>query len=114
MRLFTSVVVTAGLLATASVNTSAAPAPAEALYQQHCAACHGAERLGGIGPALLPQNLSRLRSSAASEVITKGRALTQMPAFGQQLSATDITALTDYIYQPPAQDPVWGLDDINA
>ncbi|HMV00222.1 MAG TPA: cytochrome C oxidase Cbb3, partial [Rhodocyclaceae bacterium] len=33
----------------------AADAPAN--FKQHCAACHGADRLGGIGPALLPENL---------------------------------------------------------
>ena len=30
-------------------------------YQANCASCHGADRLGGIGPALLPENLSRLK-----------------------------------------------------
>jgi len=87
---------------------------AAALYQQHCAACHGPERLGSIGPALLPQNLSRLRSSAASEVIAGGRALTQMPAFSEQLNEAEIAALVAYIYQPPTQTPAWGLDEINA
>ena len=29
----------------------------EATYATHCAACHGAGRLGGSGPALLPENL---------------------------------------------------------
>ena len=32
-----------------------------ALYAEHCAACHGADRLGGMGPALLPENLERLK-----------------------------------------------------
>ena len=34
-------------------------APAD-LYRLHCARCHGADRLGGLGPALLPENLGRL------------------------------------------------------
>ncbi len=25
------------------------------LYEQHCTVCHGAERIGGTGPALLPE-----------------------------------------------------------
>ena len=33
----------------------------DSLFQQHCASCHGQQRLGGMGPALLPDNLSRLR-----------------------------------------------------
>ncbi|WP_315982441.1 hypothetical protein [Aliamphritea spongicola] len=39
---------------------AAEPDPAQ-LFQQHCAACHGADRLGLIGPALLPENLKRVR-----------------------------------------------------
>jgi cytochrome c553 len=89
-------------------------ADAETLYLQHCATCHGAERLGGTGPALLPQNLSRLRREAALEVIAEGRALTQMPAFSEQLNNHEITALADYIYQPPAETPKWDMDDIRA
>ena len=101
------------LLATA-LQPDAILAATQDLYQQHCAACHGTERLGGTGPALLPQNLSRLRSSAAIEVITQGRALTQMPAFGEQLSPDEISALTDYIYQAPRNVPKWGLAEIRA
>ena len=113
MPMFLRPLVIAAALLGASFNAGAA-SNAAALYQQHCAACHGPERLGGIGPALLPQNLSRLRSSAAGEVIAKGRALTQMPAFGEQLEETEIAALVEFIYQPPAQAPVWGLSEINA
>ena len=87
---------------------------AEPLYQQHCASCHGAQRLGGMGPALLPENLSRLRAKAAVEVIAQGRAATQMPAFSAQLSAADIQALADYIYTPPAVTPVWSEAEIRA
>ena len=28
---------------------------AAALYQQHCASCHGEQRLGGMGPELMPE-----------------------------------------------------------
>ena len=38
------------------------------LYQDNCAACHNAYRLGGMGPALLPENLKRLRKKAAIEI----------------------------------------------
>ena len=47
-----------------------------ALYQKHCASCHGVDRLGGMGPALLPENLGRLRKGEASKVIAEGRAAT--------------------------------------
>lgn len=113
MQTFLKPLAIAAALFSVSIYGNAAT-NAAALYQQHCAACHGPERLGSIGPALLPQNLSRLRSSAASEVIAGGRALTQMPAFSEQLNAAEIAALVAYIYQPPTQTPAWGLDEINA
>ena len=46
---------------------------AEKLYAEHCASCHGADRLGGIGPALLPENLARLRRPEAFKTIAEGR-----------------------------------------
>ncbi|MFO7704646.1 MAG: cytochrome D1 domain-containing protein [Halopseudomonas sp.] len=86
----------------------ASPAPeTEALYQQHCASCHGADRLGGMGPALLPQNLSRLKQPAAEAVIRNGQPATQMPAFADMLGPESITALADYIYRAPANTPTW-------
>ena len=41
-----------------------------ALYQQHCAVCHGPGRLGLTGPALLPESLARLRKPEAVKTIT--------------------------------------------
>jgi len=49
--------------------------PTRNLYLSHCASCHGADRLGGMGPALLPENLSRLKPAQAEQVIRNGRPL---------------------------------------
>ncbi len=87
---------------------------AEKLYQQHCASCHGADRLGAMGPALLPENLSRLRQPDALKVIGSGRAATQMPGFGGQLGAGEIQALAAYIYAPLPQLPQWGAVEIRG
>ena len=84
------------------------------LYKTHCAECHGEQRLGGMGPALLPGNLKRLRLKAAIETIGSGRAATQMPAFADKLSAAQIKSLAEYVYTPPEVKPVWGLPEINA
>lgn len=89
-------------------------ADTEALYQKHCAVCHGTERLGVMGPALLPENLGRLRKGDASKVIAEGRPATQMPAFASQLSAAEIEQLQAYIYTPPAVSPRWDLAAIEA
>ena len=87
---------------------------ARRLYQANCAGCHGAERLGGTGPALLPENLRRLRRGAAAKIIANGAVATQMPAFADVLSADQIAALADLIYTPPAVPPVWSRAQIEA
>jgi DNA-binding beta-propeller fold protein YncE len=67
-----------------------------------------------MGPALLPENLERLRREEAAKVIAEGRPATQMPAFSNKLSQTQIQALLGYLYAPPAQPPRWGLPEIRA
>jgi cytochrome c553 len=103
----------AGLMLLLEVAVSAAPDPAP-LYQQHCIACHGVDRLGGMGPALLPQNLERLKKPEALAVITAGRTATQMAGFQDKLKPEEIQALADFIYTPPAVMPQWGETEIRA
>ncbi len=83
-----------------------------ALYEKHCAACHGADRLGGIGPALLPENLRRLKPDRAMATIRDGAPASQMPGFSQQLSRTDIEGLAKLIYTPLPRLPAWGREAI--
>ncbi len=87
---------------------------AKKLYQTHCQSCHGADRRGSMGPALLPENLLRLRKNKAIDVISHGRAATQMPSFSKTLSNVQIKSLVAYIYTPPKVKPLWTLADINA
>ncbi|WP_290678177.1 nitrite reductase [Aquabacterium sp.] len=82
------------------------------LFQQHCATCHGEQRTGGMGPALLPESLERLRKAEALRVITAGRPATQMPAFGDKLSEAQINQLAAWIYTPVAPPPNWAEADI--
>jgi len=84
------------------------------LYAEHCAACHGADRLGGIGPALLPENLARLKRPEAVGVILKGRPATQMPAFADTLGAEEARALVEHVYAPLAALPQWGETQIRG
>jgi mono/diheme cytochrome c family protein len=77
-----------------SAGTAVADAPdTETIYLEHCAGCHGGDRLGGMGPALLPENLGRLRKKAAHDLIANGRPATQMPVYGDKLNAAEIDAL---------------------
>lgn len=87
---------------------------ARQLYQQHCAECHGDNRLGGMGPALLPSVMRRLNPEQAQEVIAEGRVATQMPAFGESLSADEIRSLVEHVFTPPASIPQWERADIEA
>jgi dihydro-heme d1 dehydrogenase len=94
---------------------AAEPAPpGAALYEAHCAACHGADRLGGTGPALIPESLRYLRGDKLAAVIAQGRASTQMPAFADVLAGEEIGALVDFISVPLAEVPVWAAEQIDA
>jgi len=87
---------------------------AQALYKQHCASCHGEDRLGLMGPALLPENLKRLRQNKALTVVKEGRVATQMPSFSAQLNDQQIQSLVDLIYTPLETMPEWNLSHIDA
>lgn len=96
--------------APAAADTAGAPA----LYREHCASCHGADRLGGSGPALLPESLARLRKDAALQTVAAGRPATQMPGFGDVLSPDAIAAVTRWIYSPLPEPPAWTLAQMQA
>ncbi|MBK6401394.1 MAG: c-type cytochrome [Rhodocyclaceae bacterium] len=83
-------------------------------YQEHCAVCHGPDRLGITGPALLPESLARLRKPEAIKTIAEGRAATQMLPFADKLNKDEIVALADWIYTPVVPAPSWSESDIRA
>ena len=71
---------------------------AAAIYAERCASCHGANREGGGGPALLPERLTK-DPSAYKTTITNGSG--PMPAWGSRLSAEEIDALVEFILSDP-------------
>ncbi len=87
---------------------------ASEIYQEKCARCHGEKRLGGEGPALLPENLGRLKKDRAIDIIANGAPATQMPTYGKELSPQQIEELVDFIYSAPDVKPSWGEKEINA
>jgi len=93
---------------------AAADGDVEHLYKEQCASCHGPDRLGAMGPALLPENLGRLKKAEALEVIANGRSATQMPAFGPKLSGEQIERLAELIYRPMPAVPRWDIAEIRA
>ena len=100
------------VLAVVAVSAQASP-DGPALYREHCAACHGVDRLGGTGPALLPENLGRLKPEAAAKIIAAGRPASQMAGFADRLGQDDIAALAKLIYAP-IPVPEWGEKEITA
>jgi mono/diheme cytochrome c family protein len=64
------------------------------IFAQRCSGCHGADREGGGGPALLPGVLTK-DPSAYINTITNGSG--SMPAWGSRLSAAEINALVEFI-----------------
>jgi cytochrome c553 len=89
-------------LALAAPLAAADQPDAVALFGQHCASCHAETRLGGTGPALIPETLGRLKGEALESIIAKGRVATQMPAFEGTLSKAEIAAVAAWIGEPLA------------
>ena len=79
-------------------NTGALEIDAGAIYAVRCARCHGAERSGNNGPALLPEQLTQ-DPAVYQSTITNGNG--PMPAWGSRLSADEISALVEYILSNP-------------
>ena len=115
-------VVACGAALSVAAGQGAVPAPAQqtaslpvaTLYAQHCAECHAHNRLGLMGPALLPDNLARLRKPDALKVVAEGRTATQMPGFAAQLNKDEMAALIELIYSPVEPAPSWSDADIRA
>jgi len=97
---------------------AAGPAPADPdgqmIYRDLCAACHAETRLGGTGPALIPESLNRLKGESLEAVIARGRVATQMPAFAETLSPAEIAAVAAYVSQPLEGVPAWGAAEIEV
>ena len=70
------------------------------LYRLHCASCHGADRLGGIGPALLPESLERLRPPLAAKAIAlvKQNGATYMDLYGRRLVDVAIAIIVGHLF----------------
>ncbi len=95
-----------------AVFAGAAQGEPRALYSRYCVECHGADRLGGTGPALIPETLKRMRGPKLGAVIAEGRVATQMPGFADTLSPDEIAALGEYLTTSLAKIPDWGPEQI--
>jgi cytochrome c55X len=60
------------------------------LLKHDCGSCHGMTLKGGLGPALLPENLSSKSDEVLKQTILHGRPPTPMPPWSAILSEEDI------------------------
>jgi cytochrome c oxidase subunit IV len=70
-------------------------APAD-FFAANCAACHGANREGLVGPALTPTTLTQA-DEFYHDTIKNGRQGTAMPPWGGMLNDTDIDVLVHFL-----------------
>jgi cytochrome c55X len=72
---------------------------AELLYllKHDCGSCHGMTRKGGLGPALLPENLRERNRDLLVLTVLDGRPGTPMPPWRGQLSEEEAYWLVDVL-----------------
>lgn len=89
--------------------------PVDQAYRDMCGGCHGPDREGGIGPALIPARLSA-NDAFYFDVIRNGRPGTIMPAWGSMgVSDEEVWMLIGLIRSEPDADAIeWGMDEIVA
>lgn len=89
--------------------------PVEQVYRDSCSGCHGPNREGATGVALIPE---RLQSSddVYFDVIKAGRPGTVMPGWGPLgMSDEEIWMLVGFLRSPvDAEDVQWEMDQIAA
>jgi cytochrome c55X len=61
------------------------------LLKQDCGSCHGMTLKGGLGPALLPENIHDKPDDMLTATILEGRHGTPMPPWKSELSVDDAT-----------------------
>jgi nitrite reductase (NO-forming)/hydroxylamine reductase len=87
----------------------------DAAFRDSCSGCHGPNREGATGPALIPGRLTA-KDEYYFDTIKNGKPGTVMPAWGQAgLSDEEIWALVGYIHSEPDAEAIkWEMDEIAA
>jgi cytochrome c55X len=67
------------------------------LLVQDCGSCHGLTMRGGLGPALLPENLRDRPREALIDTVLNGRPDTAMPPWNRMLSRDEAAWMIDQL-----------------
>ncbi len=93
-----------GLLIVTSVSASVSAEPTAERQQElihllkhDCGSCHGMTLKGGLGPALLPENLSTKPDEVLIQTILHGRPPTPMPPWRGILSEDEVEWLVQLL-----------------
>ena len=72
------------------------------LLTHDCGSCHGLRMKGGLGPALLPENLSGKSADYLAAVILAGRSGSAMPPWNTILSPAEARWIAERLLRGPA------------
>jgi cytochrome c55X len=88
---FAVVFCVAGIVPAGAVDIPVEPRRGELVHmvRQDCGSCHGLTMKGGLGPALLPSNLSEKDPAQLRFVILHGRRGTAMPPWSRFLTEAE-------------------------
>ena len=67
------------------------------MLEQDCGSCHGLTRKGGLGSALLPEQLSHFTDDALIDIILEGVPGTPMPPWKRFLNRDDAAWIVDQL-----------------
>jgi|SaaInlStandDraft_4_1057021.scaffolds.fasta_scaffold112793_2 cytochrome c55X len=96
------IVTAAGVAATAPVDATR-QAELSVLLEQDCGSCHGLTRKGGLGSALLPDNIAHFTDEALIEIILDGVPGTPMPPWRRFLNRAEASWIVDRLRQGTSQ-----------
>ncbi|HSQ26932.1 MAG TPA: cytochrome D1 domain-containing protein [Anaerolineales bacterium] len=83
-------------------------------YLDTCSGCHGADRRGATGPALLAERMSQ-DDSYYFDIIKNGKPGTVMPPWGGSLSDQEISDMVTYLRSDSDSASLqWSLEDTKA
>lgn len=86
--------------------------PVSAFFQDSCSGCHGVDRRGATGPALLPARLTD-SDDYYFGVIERGKPDSIMPPWGGFLADAEIATIVAFLRtEPPGGAPTWTMQDV--
>lgn len=96
-----------------SATALAASDNLDAIYQNNCASCHGADYGGYLAPAINATTLKGRSPTALRTIVMAGSFDTLMPPFYGKLSDDEIRGVIKHLQATPKQpNPAWTIDDM--